>query len=328
MNDMASCCDKNSDKEDVSRKDVQNFYSKAALTAQESLCCPTQYDSGELSHIPKEVLEISYGCGSPVGKAGLQEGQTVLDLGSGGGIDCFIAAKCVGKTGRVYGIDMTEEMLNVARQNADQVVKNLGYNNIEFKQGFLENIPIEDMSVDLVTSNCVINLSTKKGDVFKEIHRILKNEGRFLIADIISEAEVPQEMRNNKELWGECISGALTLQEFLNFARDNQFNGLHIQKDYLWKEVAGIKFYSYTIEGSKFSSRENPCDSNSVFATYAGPFDTVVFQGTKFQLGVTVEIDRNTAAMMSSHSYSGQFIITDPEIEKPTESNSETSCCS
>ena len=327
MNDMASCCDKNSDKEDVSRKDVQNFYSKAALTAQETLCCPTQYDSGELSHIPKEVLEISYGCGSPVGKAGLQKGQTVLDLGSGGGIDCFIAAKCVGKTGRVYGIDMTEEMLNVARQNADQVVKNLGYNNIEFKQGFLENIPIEDMSVDLVTSNCVINLSTKKGDVFKEIHRILKNEGRFLIADIISEAEVPQEMRNNKELWGECISGALTLQEFLNFARDNQFNGLHIQKDYLWKEVAGIKFYSYTIEGSKFSSRENPCDSNSVFATYAGPFDTVVFQGTKFQLGVTVEIDRNTAAMMSSHSYSGQFIITDPEIEKPTESNSETSCC-
>ena len=328
MNDMASCCDKNSDKEDVSRKDVQNFYSKAALTAQENLCCPTQYNSVELSHIPKEVLEISYGCGSPVGKAGLQEGQTVLDLGSGGGIDCFIAAKCVGKTGRVYGIDMTEEMLNVARQNADQVVKNLGYNNIEFKQGFLENIPIEDMSVDLVTSNCVINLSTKKGDVFKEIHRILKNEGRFLIADIISEAEVPQEMRNNKELWGECISGALTLQEFLNFARDNQFNGLHIQKDYLWKEVAGIKFYSYTIEGSKFSSRENPCDSNSVFATYAGPFDTVVFQGTKFQLGVTVEIDRNTAAMMSSHSYSGQFIITDPEIEKPTESNSETSCCS
>ncbi len=328
MNDMASCCDKNSDKEDVSRKDVQNFYSKAALTAQETLCCPTQYDSGELSHIPKEVLEISYGCGSPVGKAGLQEGQTVLDLGSGGGIDCFIAAKCVGKTGRVYGIDMTEEMLNVARQNADQVVKNLGYNNIEFKQGFLENIPIEDMSVDLVTSNCVINLSTKKGEVFKEIHRILKNKGRFLIADIISEAEVPEEMRNNKELWGECISGALTLQEFLNFARDNQFNGLHIQKDYLWKEVAGIKFYSYTIEGSKFSSRENPCDSNSVFATYAGPFDTVVFQGTKFQLGVTVEIDRNTAAMMSSHSYSGQFIITDPEIEKPTESNSETSCCS
>jgi len=99
MNDMSSCCDKNSDKEDVSRNDVQSFYSKAAVTAQESLCCPTQYDSSELSHIPKEVLEISYGCGSPVGKAALQEGQTVLDLGSGGGIDCFIAAKYVGENG-------------------------------------------------------------------------------------------------------------------------------------------------------------------------------------------------------------------------------------
>ncbi len=328
MNDIASCCDKNSGKEDVSKDDVQSFYSNAALTPQESLCCPTQYDLDDLSHIPKEVLEISYGCGSPVGKAGLQEGQTVLDLGSGGGIDCFIAAKYVGKTGHVYGIDMTEEMLNVARKNADQVVKNLGYNNIEFKRGFLEKIPIEDMSVDLVTSNCVINLSTKKGDVFKEIHRILKNEGRFLIADIISEVEVPDEMRNNKELWGECISGALTLQEFINFARENKFNGLRIQKDYLWKEVSGIKFYSYTIEGSKFSSRENPCDSNSVFATYTGPFDTVIFQGTKFQLGATVEVDRNTATILSSHSYNGQFILTDPQIEKPTGNTSETSCCS
>ena len=327
MNDKESCCDSNSDVDDVSRNDVQRFYSKAAISAQENLCCPTDYNPVELSHIPKEVLEISYGCGSPVGKAGLQEGQTMVDLGSGGGIDCFIAAKHVGETGHVYGIDMTEEMLSIARKNSEQVVKNLGYDNIKFKQGFLENIPIDDNCVDLVTSNCVINLSTKKNEVFKEIYRILKPGGRFLIADIISEVEVPEEMRNNKELWGECISGALTLQEFLNYARDNQFNGLHIQKDYLWKEVAGIKFYSYTIEGSKFSSRENPCDSNSVFATYAGPFDTVIFQGTKFQLGVTVEIDRSTATIMSSHPYSGQFIITDPKIEKPTESNSETSCC-
>jgi len=240
MNDMTSCCNNASDKDDVSRNDVQDFYSKAAVTAQESLCCPTEYDSSELSHIPKEVLKISYGCGSPVGRAGLQEGQTMVDLGSGGGIDCFIAAKYVGETGHVYGIDMTEEMLNIARKNATQVVKNLGYNNIEFKQGFLESIPIENISVDLVTSNCVINLSTKKSDVFKEIYRILKPGGRFLIADIISEIEVPEEMRNNKELWGECISGALTLQEFLNYARNNQFKGLHIQKDYYGKKCKAL----------------------------------------------------------------------------------------
>ena len=328
MNDMTSCCNNASDKDDVSRNDVQDFYSKAAVTAQESLCCPTEYDSSELSHIPKEVLKISYGCGSPVGRAGLQEGQTMVDLGSGGGIDCFIAAKYVGETGHVYGIDMTEEMLNIARKNAAQVVKNLGYNNIEFKQGFLESIPIENISVDLVTSNCVINLSTKKSDVFKEIYRILKPGGRFLIADIISEIEVPEEMRNNKELWGECISGALTLQKFLNYARNNQFKGLHIQKDYLWKEVEGIKFYSYTIEGFKFCPEEKSFDGNSIFATYAGPFDTVIFQGTKFQLGDTVEIDRKTAEIMSSYSYNGQFIITDSTSEKPAEDSSETSCCS
>ena len=113
---------------------------------------------------------MSYGCGSPVGQAGLRKGEVILDLGSGGGIDCFIAAKYVGKTGRVYGIDMTEEMLKVAKINADRVTKNLGYNNIEFKQGFLEAIPIDNTSIDLVTSNCVINLSTKKNEVFKEIY--------------------------------------------------------------------------------------------------------------------------------------------------------------
>jgi len=114
----------------------------------------------------------------------------------------------------------------------------------------------------------------------------------------------------------------------LNYARNNQFKGLHIQKDYLWKEVQGIKFYSYTIEGFKFCPEEKLFDGNSIFATYAGPFDTVIFQGTKFQLGDTVEIDHKTAEIMSSYSYNGQFIITDSASEKPAEDSSETSCCS
>jgi ubiquinone/menaquinone biosynthesis C-methylase UbiE len=328
MNDVGSSCDENSSVKDVSRNDVQSFYSKAAITAQEKLCCPTEYDSSELSHIPKEVLEISYGCGSPVGKAGLQEGQTMVDLGSGGGIDCFIAAKHVGEKGHVYGIDMTEEMLNVARKNSNQVIKNLGYDNIDFKLGFLESIPIDDASVDLVTSNCVINLSTKKNDVFKEIYRILKPGGHFLVSDIISEIKVPEEMQNNKELWGECVSGALTLQEFINYSRNNQFKGLRIQKDYLWKKVEDIKFYSYTIEGFKICSNGNSLVDDSIFATYTGPFDSVVFQGTKFDLGDTIQIDRNTAEVMFSRSYSGQFIITDSKTETPTENDDEESCCS
>ena len=324
MNEPRSCCG-SEENEDVSRSDVRNFYSKAAVSVQESLCCPTQYDSKDLSHIPKEVLEISYGCGSPVGRANLREGEVMLDLGSGGGIDCFIAARHVGKTGRVYGIDMTEEMLGVARKNATLVAENLGYNNIEFRQGYLESIPIDDSSVDLVTSNCVINLSTDKDEVFGDIHRILKPGGRFMISDIISDKEVPEAMQNNKELWGECVSGALTLNKFLSYAKKNRFQGLRVQKDYLWKEVEGSKFYSYTIEGCKHVPSENKSFCSSLLATYAGPFESVTFQGTVYPVGIAVEINEDTAQLLASHSYTGQIIITNPTTEKPAEP--ESSCC-
>ena len=324
MNEPRSCCG-TEENEDVSRNDVRNFYSKAAVSAQESLCCPTQYDSKDLSHIPKEVLEISYGCGSPVGRANLREGEVMVDLGSGGGIDCFIAARHVGKAGRVYGIDMTEEMLGVARKNAALVAKNLGYNNIEFRQGYLESIPIDNSSVDLVTSNCVINLSTDKDEVFGEIHRILKPGGRFMISDIISDKGVPEAMQNNKELWGECVSGALTLNKFLGYAGKNRFKGLRVQKDYLWKEVEGIKFYSYTIEGCKHVPSKNKSFCSSLQATYAGPFESVTFQGTVYPMGIAVEINEDTAQLLASHSYAGQIIITNPTTEKPAEP--ESSCC-
>ncbi len=324
MNEPRSCCG-SEENEDVSRSDVRNFYSKAAVSVQESLCCPTQYDSKDLSHIPKEVLEISYGCGSPVGRANLREGEVMLDLGSGGGIDCFIAARHVGKTGRVYGIDMTEEMLGIARKNATLVAENLGYNNIEFRQGYLESIPIDDSSVDLVTSNCVINLSTDKDEVFGEIHRILKPGGRFMTSDIISDKEVPEAMQNNKELWGECVSGALTLNKFLGYAEKSRFKGLRVQKDYLWKEVEGIKFYSYTIEGCKHVPSKNKSFCSSLLATYAGPFESVTFQETVYPMGIAVEINEDTAQLLSSHSYAGQFIITNPTTEKPAEP--ESPCC-
>jgi ubiquinone/menaquinone biosynthesis C-methylase UbiE len=249
----------------------------------------------------------------------------MLDLGSGGGIDCFIAARHVGKTGRVYGIDMTEEMLGIARKNATLVAENLGYNNIEFRQGYLESIPIDDSSVDLVTSNCVINLSTDKDEVFGEIHRILKPGGRFMISDIISDKEVPEAMQNNKELWGECVSGALTLNKFLSYAKKNRFQGLRVQKDYLWKEVEGSKFYSYTIEGCKHVPSENKSFCSSLLATYAGPFESVTFQGTVYPVGIAVEINEDTAQLLASHSYTGQIIITNPTTEKPAEP--ESSCC-
>lgn len=325
MNEKQSYCETDETK-DVSREGVRSFYSKAAVSAQASLCCPTQYDSGDLSHIPEEVRSISYGCGSPVNRANIRLGETVVDLGSGGGIDCFIASKLAGESGKVIGIDMTDEMLQVAQKNALRVAENLGYSNVEFKQGFLEAIPLKDQSVDLVTSNCVINLSTNKKEVFEEINRILKPGGRFVIADIISEKEVPREMRNHQELWGECISGALTLSEFLESARPHGFHGFQIKKDYLWKIVEGIKFYSYTLEG--FKSTESKTDSccSELIATYAGPFESINHNGVTYQVGVPVAIDAGRAESMQASPYDAHFIITDPETETPAESESD-SCC-
>ncbi len=326
MNESRSCCDAE-DKKDVSREDVRSFYSNAALASQESLCCPTQYDPQDLSHIPEEVREISYGCGSPVNRANIRQGETVVDLGSGGGIDCFIAAKLVGPSGNVFGIDMTDEMLKVAQKNALRVAENLGYNNVEFKKGFLEAIPLQDQSVDLVTSNCVINLSTNKKEVFEEINRILKPGGRFVIADIISEKEVPEEMRNHKELWGECISGALTLSEFLEAARPHGFHGFQIKKDYLWKIVEDVKFYSYTLEACKSAEPETASCCSDFTATYAGPFDAITHNGNTYPVGVAVDVDESLAQLMQTSPYSAHFIVTDHESETPAESPDSDSCC-
>jgi SAM-dependent methyltransferase len=326
MNESRSCCDAE-DKKDVSREDVRSFYSNAALASQESLCCPTQYDPEDLSHIPEAVREISYGCGSPVSRANIRQGDTVVDLGSGGGIDCFIAAKLVGESGNVIGIDMTDEMLQVAQKNALSVAENLGYSNVEFKKGYLETIPLKDQSVDLVTSNCVINLSTNKKEVFEEINRILKPGGRFVIADIISEKEVPQEMQNQRELWGECISGALTLSQFLEAARPHGFHGFQIKKDYLWKIVEGVKFYSYTLEACKSAEPKTASGCGEFTATYAGPFDSITHNGDTYPVGVPVDIDEGLAQLMQTSPYAQHFIVTDHESETPTESKDSDSCC-
>ncbi len=308
----------------VSRDDVRSFYSKAAVSVQESLCCPADYNENDLSHIPEEVRNISYGCGSPVNRAQLKSGETMVDLGSGGGIDCFIASRYVGQSGKVVGVDMTDEMLETARKNARKVGDNLGFHNVEFKQGFLESIPMEDESVDLVTSNCVINLSTQKKEVFKEIFRILKPGGRFVIADIISDKQVPEEMRKNQELWGECVSGALTLAEFQEVAQSSEFAGITLTYDYLWKEVEGIKFYSYILKGYKPDVPEGASCCKSVMAIYAGPYESVTFEDQTFLKGVPVEVDEIDASYLSMPPYAGNFHFYDPETEEP---KGNDSCC-
>ena len=312
----APCCGPEDDcapaADPVNRDAVRDYYAAAAEAPQEQLCCPTKYSPVDVDHIPEEVLAISYGCGSPIGVARPLPGQTVVDLGSGGGIDCFIATRHVDPEGRVIGVDMTDEMLAKARANADKVHANLGYAVTDFRKGFLEQVPVGDAEVDLVTSNCVLNLSPDKAKVFGEIHRVLRHGGRFVISDIVAERPVPLEMARDKELWGECISGAVTEREFVALAEEAGFHGITLEREYTWQEVGGIKFYSTLFSGHRFD--KNPtCDYRGHAATYLGPGR--VFHdddGHAYTRGDLVEVCSDTAQKLAAAPYAGMFVVTGP----------------
>lgn len=232
-------------------KTVKNKFSKAAFAPVADYYCPTGYDPKDLAHIPNEVLEVSYGCGNPAALASIKPGQTIVDLGAGGGIDCFIAAKKLGREGKVIGIDLTEEMVAKARESAEKVGESLGYHNVEFRAGNIMELPVEDNSVDLVISNCVINLTEDKTKVMDEIFRILKPGGRFIISDIVSDKPVPGYLKRDKEMWNACLSGALTDRRFKEAAENAGFPRVSLKKNYLYKKVEFIQFYSITMKGSK-----------------------------------------------------------------------------
>jgi arsenite methyltransferase len=170
------------------------------------------YMNEDLDNLPGEVANFSLGCGNPLALAELKEGEVVLDLGSGGGLDCFLAAEKVGAQGKVIGLDMTPEMIQLARQNA----KKMGATNVEFRPGEMESMPIKDNSVDVVISNCVINLSPDKDAVFREAYRVLKPGGRLSISDIVLLGELPQEVKTSLEEWAGCIAGALQEKVYLD----------------------------------------------------------------------------------------------------------------
>ncbi|MBS1111811.1 MAG: Arsenite methyltransferase [Nitrospirae bacterium] len=232
-------------------KTVKKKFSKAANAPVEDYYCPTGYNPEDLKHIPNEVLEVSYGCGNPAALADIKEGETILDLGSGGGIDCFIAAKKLGKNGRVIGVDMTDEMIDKATQSAKKVAESLGYNNVEFRKSDIVTIPAVDNSIDLVISNCVINLTEDKTGVLGEIYRVLKPGGRFVISDIVSDKPVPGYMKRDKELWSACLSGALTDKRFKHSAEKAGFPDVSLTRNYLYKKVEYLNFYSVTMKGTK-----------------------------------------------------------------------------
>jgi arsenite methyltransferase len=184
------------------------------------------YSDKDIVSVP-EGANLGLGCGNPVALASLKEGETVLDLGSGAGFDCFLAAEKVGKKGKVIGVDMTPEMLKQARENASKG----GYKNVEFREGEIEALPVEDDSVDTIISNCVINLSTDKEQVFKEMYRVLKGGGRFMVSDITLTRDLPEELRNSVAAYVGCIAGAITKEEYLAAIKKAGFKDVKVVKE-------------------------------------------------------------------------------------------------
>jgi arsenite methyltransferase len=205
---------------------VKEKYGQAALrvAAGGSSCCGAApalagcdpitsnlYDAGQTTGLPEDAVKASLGCGNPTALASLRPGEVVLDLGSGGGIDVLLSAKRVGPTGKAYGLDMTDEMLALARENQ----RKSGIENVEFLKGEIESIPLPDNSVDVIISNCVINLSADKPRVFREAYRVLKPGGRFAVSDVVVRGKVPEQVRLSMELWVGCISGAMQEYEYV-----------------------------------------------------------------------------------------------------------------
>lgn len=295
--------------DDITQK-VSERYARAAA-AGEQLCCPTGYDFDELrTFIPEEVLKISYGCGTPAGLETVRKGETVLDIGSGGGIDCFEAARRVGPTGRVIGIDMTDRMLEIARRNAPLVAANLGYatSNIEFRKGMADAMPVEDASIDLIISNCVINLAPDKRTVFREMYRVLRPGGRFTISDIVSDQVVPQYLVHDAAKWGDCLSGALQVQDYIGGMVDAGFRAVHQIKSGSWQSIDGIHFLSVTLTGYKLPPIAD--DATPFYAILRGPFSAVTDElGQRYERGIPQVVDAHHAQLLQSEPLQSLFVV-------------------
>ena len=338
-------------------KTVKDRYREGARSQVAELCCPVDYNPEYLEVIPREVLERDYGCGDP--SRHLEAGETVLDLGSGTGKICFIASQVVGPEGRVIGIDMTEEMLDVARRAAPVVAERVGYANVEFRRGRIQDLALDwellerelaahpvdsaerlfaaqhraeqlrreqpliaDESIDVVVSNCVLNLveHSRKEQLFEEIYRVLRTGGRAVISDIVSDEAVPLAMQKNPELWSDCVSGAFTEHGFLAAFEQAGFHGIRIleRNQEPWRVVEGLEFRSLTVEA--FKGKEGVCLERNQAVIYKGPFKEVLDDdGHRMERGRRYAVCDKTYRLYSAKPYAGSFEFVDPVDRVPLE---------
>lgn len=219
------------------------------------------YDAEQESEVPSAAIQASLGCGNPTALAKLSEGEVVLDLGSGGGIDVLLSARRVGPTGFAYGLDMTDEMLALAEKNKAEA----GATNVEFLKGQIEDIPLPDNTVDVVISNCVINLALDKGQVLREAYRVLKPGGRFAVSDVVSQGELPADLRADMEAWVGCIAGALEENEYRRLLADAGFKDIEIQVTRVYdpRELA-----ESLASGSSCCGGDSPTWDDSAYARF------------------------------------------------------------
>jgi SAM-dependent methyltransferase len=336
---------------------VRDRYSRGAVAVEPKLCCPTDYDPKLLELIPQEVLDRDYGCGDPT--RFLQAGQTVLDLGSGAGKVCFLASHVVGPGGRVIGVDMNDEMLGVARRNAPEVARRLGYANVEFRNCKIQDLALDlekleawlsknpvrtaaDMgrleaamerlrateplilegSVDVVVSNCVLNLvkPDDKQKLFSELYRVLRRGGRAVISDIVSDEDVPDHLKADPDLWSGCISGAFREDLFLEAFEQAGFYGVSLldRQQEPWQTVEGIEFRSVTV--AAYKGKEGPCLDQKHAVVYRGPFKKVEDDdGHVLRRGIRTAVCEKTYRIYSQDPYRTHFERVPPRVLVPLE---------
>ncbi len=239
------------------------------------------YPASELETLPEDVTGLSMGCGDPITLASLQPGQTVLDLGSGGGIDCFMAARKVGETGHVIGVDMTAEMLEKARANQAKI----GFKNVEFRLGEIEHLPVADGTVDVIISNCVVNLSPDKPQVFREAYRVLRPGGKFAVSDTVTSGPLPETVRASLNEWAGCIAGSLEENEYVSMLKEAGFSDVKITRNYFDDET--VDEYIKSAEAGSCCGSEKADEKGKGIDLKAIDLDRKAIQELLFSANIT-----------------------------------------